>query len=100
MVSDVPLEVADDVLFFWPEEMANRIAPTPIRYIHGTADPVVDPQEAKVLYERSGEPKDLRLIEDGIHQLLSPGDSGEDKANETADLVLEWLEKYLSWKEV
>jgi alpha-beta hydrolase superfamily lysophospholipase len=100
MVSDVPLEVADDVLFFWPEEMANRIAPTPIRYIHGTADPVVDPQEARVFYERSGEPKDLRLIEDGIHQLLSPEDSGEDKANETADLVLEWFEKYLSWQEV
>jgi len=99
MVSDVPLEVADDVLFFWPEEMASRIAPTPIRFIHGTADPVVDPQEAKVFYERSGEPKDLCLIREGIHQLLSPEDSGEEKANEAAHLVLEWFEKYLSCEE-
>jgi dipeptidyl aminopeptidase/acylaminoacyl peptidase len=95
MISDVPLEVADDVLFFWPEEMANRIAPTPIRFIHGTADPVVDPQEASVFFKRAGEPKDLCLIKDGIHQLLSSVDSGEDKANEAAGLVIEWFRKYL-----
>jgi alpha-beta hydrolase superfamily lysophospholipase len=87
--------VAAAVLFFWPEEMANRIAPTPIRFIHGTADPVVDPQEAKVFHEKSGEPKDLCLIEGGIHQLLSPEDSGEDRANEAANLVSEWFDKYL-----
>lgn len=95
MVADVPLEVADDVLYFWPEEMAKRIAPTPIRFIHGTADPVVDPKESEVFYQRSAEPKDLYLVEDGIHQLLSPEDSGEDKANEAAGLVIEWFRKYL-----
>jgi len=96
MVSDVPLEVADDVLFFWPEEMADRIAPTPVRFIHGTADPVVAPHEASIFYERAREPKDLCLIEDGIHQLLSPEDNGEDKANEVADLVLEWFGEHLT----
>ena len=95
MVSDVPLEVADDVLFFWPEALAGRIAPTPIRFIHGTSDPEVDPQEARIFYEHSREPKDLCLVEDGIHQLLSPEDNGQDKANEAADLVLEWFERYL-----
>lgn len=96
MVSDVPLEVADDVLSFWPEEMAGRIAPTPIRFIHGTADPIVDPKEAQIFYERTDEPKDLCLIEDGIHQLLSPEDNGVDKANEAAGLVIEWFEEYLA----
>jgi hypothetical protein len=95
MVSDVPLEVADDVLFFWPEEMAGRIAPTPIRFIHGTADPVVDPKEARAFYERAREPKDLKLIEGGIHQLLSPVDHGEKQAEHVAGLCLEWLGKYL-----
>jgi alpha-beta hydrolase superfamily lysophospholipase len=96
MVSDVPLEVADDILFFWPEQMASRIAPTPIRFIHGMADPVVDPREAKIFYERAENPKDLCLIEGGIHQLLSPVDSGEDKADEAADLVLAWFEEHLT----
>ena len=95
MVSEVPLEVADDILFFWPEEMVSRIAPTPFCIIHGSADPVVDPQEARNLYERAGEPKRLHLIEDGIHQLLSPEDYGEEKANEVADLVLEWFTRHL-----
>ena len=95
MVSAVPLEVADDVLYFWPEEMASRIAPTPIRFIHGTADPVVDPQEGDIFCERAGKPKDLCLIEGGIHQLLSPEDSGIEMANQAADLVLEWFAKYL-----
>jgi len=95
MVSDVPLEVADDVLFFWPEEVAGRIAPTPIRFIHGTADAVVDPQEARIFYQRANEPKDMCLVEGGIHQLLSPVDHGPDGANQVAGLVLEWLEKYL-----
>jgi fermentation-respiration switch protein FrsA (DUF1100 family) len=88
--------VADDVLFFWPEEMAGRIAPTPIRFIHGTADPVVNAQEARIFYERAGEPKDLHLVKDGIHQLLSPEDNGEEKANQAAELVLEWFERYLT----
>ena len=95
MVSEVPLEVADDILFFWPEEMVSRIAPTSCCIIHGTADPVVDPREARNLYERAGEPKKLHLIEDGIHQLLSPKDNGEDKANEVADLVLECFTRHL-----
>jgi fermentation-respiration switch protein FrsA (DUF1100 family) len=98
MVSDVPLEVADDVLFFWPEDVAGRIAPTPIRFIHGTADVVVDPQEARIFYQRANEPKDVCLVEGGIHQLLSPIDHGPDQANQVAGLVLEWLEKYLSQK--
>ena len=96
MVSDVPLEVADDVLCFWPEEVAGRIAPTPIRFIHGTADAVVDPQEARIFYQRAHEPKDVCLVEGGIHQLLSPIDFGPDPANQVAGLVLEWLEKYLA----
>jgi alpha-beta hydrolase superfamily lysophospholipase len=96
MVSDVPLEVADDILFFWPEQMASRIAPTPIRFVHGMADPVVDPREAKIFCERTENPKDLCLIEGGIHQLLSPVESGEDKADEVADLVLAWFEEHLT----
>ena len=95
MISEVPLEVADDVVLFWPEEMAARIAPTPIRFIHGAADPVVDPKEALAFYERTGEPKDLRLVEKGIHQLLSPVDHGEKQAAHVADLCLEWFAKYL-----
>ena len=95
MVSDVPLEVADDIMAFRPEEMVSRVTPTPIRFIHGTADPVVDSQEAAIFYEQAREPKDLRLIEGGIHQLLSPEDYGIDNANEVAEFVLEWFERYL-----
>ncbi len=91
IVADMPLEVADDVLYFAPEERAARVSPTPLCIFHGTADLLVDVQEAKILYESACEPKELHLIENGIHQLLI-GDS----AGSISDTILAWLGRHLA----
>lgn len=90
IIADVPLNIAEDILSFAPEKLVHRISPTPLLIIHGKADPVVDYQEALKVYERAGDPKELLLIDEGIHQLLL-GETGE----KTALAILQWLNRYL-----
>jgi len=96
MVSDVPLEVADDLLAFRPEELVHLVAPIALQFIHGTADPICSVEAVQALYERAGAPKDLRLIEGGIHQLLSPAESGEETASRVAEMALAWFDQHLA----
>jgi hypothetical protein len=91
IVADIPLEIAEDILRFAPENAVAQIAPTPILIVHGTADPVCHYKEALSLYERAGEPKELCLLEGGIHQVLSG-----DTAEEAAGRVLDHFNRYLS----
>ncbi len=91
IVSDIPLEIADDIFQFSPEDVVSRLAPGPLLIIHGTADPLVDYHEALVYYERAGEGKDLFLVAGGNHQLLS----GET-AGLVGDRILEWLKVSLA----
>jgi len=86
IVSDIPLEIAPDILSFAPETVVKHVSPTPLLIVHGTADPVVDCHHAEAYYERADEPKKLCLIEGGVHQVLS----GET-AEETIGIVLSWL---------
>ncbi|HZA60587.1 MAG TPA: alpha/beta fold hydrolase [Actinomycetota bacterium] len=73
-----------------PEEVVERIAPTPLVVVHGIDDHFFDVEEARRLYRRAGEPKRLMLssrfghAEDGltasfadrltdrIHEMLGP----------------------------
>jgi fermentation-respiration switch protein FrsA (DUF1100 family) len=43
------------------------LAPRPILLIHGLRDSVVDPQDAPLLYDAAGEPKELWLLPDAEH---------------------------------
>ena len=90
IVADIPLEVADDIFQFSPEDVAARVAPRPLLIIQGTADPLVDTREAQAYYERAGEGKELFMVEGGIHQLLSG-----DTAGLVAARILNWLEDHL-----
>lgn len=45
----------------------GRIAPRPVLIIHGLKDTVVDPQDASLLYNAAGEPKELWLLPDVEH---------------------------------
>ena len=90
IVANVPLEIAPDILSFAPETVVQNISPTPLLIVHGTADPVVDYHHAEAYYERAGEPKNLCLIEGGVHQLLSG-----DTAEEAAGIVITWLDRHL-----
>ena len=50
-----------------PRDSVDRIAPTPIFFIHGTDDPIVDERHSEILYARAHEPKRLEIIAGGGH---------------------------------
>lgn len=86
IVADIPLAIADDILQFSPEDVVARAAPTPLLILQGTADPLVDCQEAQAYYERAGEEKELVFVSGGVHQLLSGPTAGP-----VADRILDWF---------
>jgi putative redox protein len=48
---------------------ARRIAPRPLLVLHGSADEVVPPSEARALSEAGGPTAELRLVHDAGHRL-------------------------------
>lgn len=66
-----------DLLLWWragyrfhqiePLRDIGRIAPRPILLIHCLRDTVVNPQDATLLYQAAGEPKELWLLPDADH---------------------------------
>ena len=52
-----------------PERWVKRIAPRPILIVHGDADDVVAPEQARKLYEVAGEPKELFILPGVGHRL-------------------------------
>ncbi len=52
-----------------PIEQVENLSPRPLLIIHGAEDDIVDPESARVLYERAGEPKDLMVIAGVGHRL-------------------------------
>lgn len=45
-----------------PLSLVDRIAPTPVLFIHGAWDPLISPREARALYDRARQPKDLAIV--------------------------------------
>jgi fermentation-respiration switch protein FrsA (DUF1100 family) len=70
-------EWVTDVLLSWragyhfhqvePLRDIGHLAPRPILLIHGLKDTVVDPQDAPLLYNAAGEPKELWLLPHAEH---------------------------------
>ncbi len=50
-----------------PSRLVGRIAPHPLLVVHGDDDWLVPPSHAKRLYAEAGEPRQLVLIERGLH---------------------------------
>ena len=48
-------------------EHVQQIQPIPILILHGTADPLVPLQQAQNLYRVASEPKELLVVDGGIH---------------------------------
>jgi fermentation-respiration switch protein FrsA (DUF1100 family) len=61
-----------------------QLAPRPLLLIHGTADAVLSDESSKMIFERAGEPKALKLFPGADHGLTQVGD-------EVHELVKEWL---------
>ncbi len=50
-----------------PSRLVARIAPVPLLVAHGTDDWLIAPSHARRLYEAAGEPRELLLLERGLH---------------------------------
>lgn len=70
-----------------PADRIESISPRPLLIVHGLEDDVVDPSEARALYERAGEPKEILLVEGAGHRLRI-----EERAMQGA---LNWLKSQL-----
>lgn len=68
-----------------PIKWIDRIAPRPLLIVHGDEDEVVGVSNARTLYSKAGEPKELVIIEGGKHKLRL-----EERAVKS---TLEWVEK-------
>ena len=51
----------------------NQLAPRPLLLIHGTADTVLRDESSRLIFERAGEPKTLKLFSGANHGLTQAG---------------------------
>lgn len=63
---------------------AARISPRPLLLIHGSADEVVPVEDAQLLFDSAGEPKELALVKDADHRFT-------DHRQQVWNLFFEWL---------
>lgn len=68
-----------------PIRWIERIAPRPLLILHGGDDDLVDVEQARRLYEKAREPKEIAIVEGAGHKLRL-----SDRA---MSIALEWLQK-------
>lgn len=83
---EMPLETADDLLTYRPEDDVARIAPRPVFLIGAELDYIVDVEESRRLYERACEPKRLHIL---------PGMSHTDPYSKGLDEVVRLSSEFL-----
>jgi len=87
--TEAPWESIDDVMHFQPIRVAQQIQ-CPIRFIHGTADPLVDCGHSVALRAQAGSRADLKLIDGADHALpIGP------YKQRVQELIIEWLDRHL-----
>lgn len=65
--TQLPLETAQAVMDYHPEEVVGRIAPRPVLFIVAERDVLVPHEVTRELYERAGEPKKWVVIPGAGH---------------------------------
>lgn len=65
--------------------VVGELAPKPLLLIHGTADTILSDECSRMLYQRAGEPKMLKLFDGADHRLGGRGD-------ELFTVVQGWIE--------
>lgn len=68
-----------------PIDAVRSVSPRPVLFIHGTADPVVPPENSVRMYNAAADPKDLWLVP-GAEHVKSHEASPEEYAQRVGDL--------------
>jgi|MudIll2142460700_1097286.scaffolds.fasta_scaffold264514_2 hypothetical protein len=88
---EITLASVAAIMEFAPEEVADKIAPRPILFIHAGNDTLVSPEEAQSLYARAGEPKQLLILPGVTHIDFYLGDALE----QVTAASLDWFVRHL-----
>ena len=83
------LATVDGWLGYKPEEIIDKVSPTPILFVQAEKDEL-EADDAEILYRKAGEPKKLFTLKDGVHF-----DVYGKRTNEAMKPVLEWFNQYL-----
>jgi uncharacterized protein len=87
--SDVSLQSAEAYYEFRPEDSVARISPRPLLLVHGALNQLHAVEEARSLYHRAGQPKELIELPTAHHlDWIQPGDP---VYRETIPKVVRWL---------
>jgi uncharacterized protein len=92
---DMPLQCAEAILEFTPEEVVHKIAPRATLFIAVENDAVTPEEQSVRLYEKAGEPKKLLMLRQTTHYGVY-----NDYFNEVAEAVIDWYHRYLTFKKI
>ena len=69
-----------------PEKHIGGISPRPLYIIHGTEDNVVPVSHAYRLFEKAGDPRELKIVENAGHRLR--------RESKVIAAILDWLKQF------
>lgn len=89
-VMEFPVETAQSIYDFQPNEVIAQLAPRPLLLLHASKDTVTPTNSSIDMFERAGRPTDLVFLSDVDHFPLASG-------NERIYTTLKgWLDTYIS----
>ena len=83
------LATVDGWLDYKPEEIIDKVSPTPILFVQAEKDEL-EADDADILFRKAKEPKKLFTLKGGVHF-----DVYGKRTNEVMKPVLEWFKQYL-----
>jgi dienelactone hydrolase len=85
----IPLECAEAILEFKPEEVVHKISPRPILFISNSGDPLTPVSEQKSMYDKAKEPKKYFIIKTDKHY------GGPEIREQRTKVGLEWFKQWM-----
>ena len=87
--NNTTLATVDGWLGYKPEEIIDKVSPTPILFVQAEKDEL-EADDADILYRKAKEPKKLFTLKDGVHF-----DVYGKRTDEAMKPVLEWFNQHL-----
>jgi hypothetical protein len=87
----IPLETAEAMIEFKPEEVVHRIAPRPVLFFSAEEDALTPLVEQQTMFNNAGEPRKLVVFSGIDHH----GVYKQPTYQKVLDMSLEWFDKYL-----